>query len=200
MRAARGLGGLRIASRRPVVGSAGPAVSAPTWVIVNAGEPQNPLIPTNTNDSNGGRIIDRLFAGLMSYDDKGTPALEVARSIETTDDRQLSDHSQARLDVQRRLSGDGALVRRRLELRCAGTNAQLQQSFFSPIAGFDEVAAAKPTATTMSGLQVVSDHEFTVRLKGPTIDFKLRLGFFAVLSTTRRRAEGYGGVRPAPDR
>ncbi|MDT5142759.1 MAG: oligopeptide transport system substrate-binding protein, partial [Mycobacterium sp.] len=40
-------------------------------VIVNAGEPQNPLIPTNTNDSNGGRIIDRLFAGLMSYDAKG---------------------------------------------------------------------------------------------------------------------------------
>ena len=42
-------------------------------VIVNAGEPQNPLIPTNTNDSNGGRIIDRLFAGLMSYDAKGRP-------------------------------------------------------------------------------------------------------------------------------
>ena len=55
-------------------------------VIVNAGEPQNPLIPTNTNDSNGGRIIDRLFAGLMSYDAKGTPVLEVASAIETTDD------------------------------------------------------------------------------------------------------------------
>src|SRR5436309_23216 len=39
-------------------------------VIVNAGEPQNPLIPTNTNDTNGGRIVDRLFAGLMSYDAK----------------------------------------------------------------------------------------------------------------------------------
>ena len=55
-------------------------------VIVNAGEPQNPLIPTNTNDSNGGRIVDRLFAGLMSYDAKGAPTLEVAQSIETTDD------------------------------------------------------------------------------------------------------------------
>jgi len=42
-------------------------------VIVNAGEPQNPLIPTNTNDTNGGRIVDRLFAGLMSYDAKGAP-------------------------------------------------------------------------------------------------------------------------------
>ena len=55
-------------------------------VVVNAGEPQNPLIPTNTNDSNGGRIIDRLFAGLMSYDAKGAPELEVAQSIDTSDD------------------------------------------------------------------------------------------------------------------
>jgi oligopeptide transport system substrate-binding protein len=55
-------------------------------VIVNAGEPQNPLIATSTNDSNGGRIIDRLFVGLMSYDAKGTPALEVASAIETADD------------------------------------------------------------------------------------------------------------------
>ena len=55
----------------PVVGCGTGSVRTDV-VIVNAGEPQNPLIPTNTNDSNGGRIIDRLFAGLMSYDDKGT--------------------------------------------------------------------------------------------------------------------------------
>ncbi|MGH3541595.1 MAG: ABC transporter substrate-binding protein, partial [Mycobacterium sp.] len=54
-------------------------------VIINAGEPQNPLIPTNTNDSNGGRVVDRLFAGLTSYDANGTPSLEVAQSIETAD-------------------------------------------------------------------------------------------------------------------
>jgi hypothetical protein len=29
-------------------------------VIVNGGEPQNPLIPTNTNETNGGRIVDRI--------------------------------------------------------------------------------------------------------------------------------------------
>jgi oligopeptide transport system substrate-binding protein len=146
-------------------------------VIVNAGEPQNPLIPTNTNDSNGGRIIDRLFAGLMSYDANGTPALEVAQSIETTDNVNylitlrpgwtFSDGSPVTAHSFVDAWNYGALA----------ANAQLQQSFFSPIAGFDELAAAKPAATTMSGLQVVNDHEFTVRLKAPTIDFKLRLGF-----------------------
>jgi oligopeptide transport system substrate-binding protein len=146
-------------------------------VIVNAGEPQNPLIPTNTNDSNGGRIVDRLFAGLMSYDAKGAPTLEVAQSIETTDDVNyritlkpgwaFSDGSPVTAHSFVDAWNYGAL----------STNAQLQQSFFSPIAGFDEVATPAPTATAMSGLQVVNDHEFTVRLKGPTIDFTLRLGF-----------------------
>ena len=54
-------------------------------VTVNGGEPQNPLVPTNTNENNGGRIVDRLFAGLMSYDAYGVPSLEVAQAIDTTD-------------------------------------------------------------------------------------------------------------------
>jgi len=146
-------------------------------VIVNAGEPQNPLVPTNTNDSNGGRIIDRLFAGLMSYDAKGRPELEVAESIETSDDINyritlkpgwtFSDGTPVTAHSFVDAWNYGALA----------ANAQLQQSFFNPIAGFDEVAAPKPAATTMSGLRVVDDHQFTVKLKAPTIDFKLRLGF-----------------------
>jgi oligopeptide transport system substrate-binding protein len=150
-------------------------------VIVNAGEPQNPLIPTNTNDTNGGRIVDRLFAGLTSYDADGRPELEVAQSIETAD------------DVNYRITlkpgwtfSDGTPVTAQSfvdawNYGALAANAQLQQSFFSPIAGFDAVAAPKPGdgpgPATMSGLRVVDDHQFTVQLKAPTIDFKLRLGF-----------------------
>lgn len=160
------------------VGCGGGALS-PDLVVVNGGEPPNPLIPTNTNDSNGGRIVDRLFAGLMSYDRAGNPSPEVARSIETTD------------NVNYRITlkpgwkfTDGSPVTARSfvdawNYGALSTNAQLQQSFFSPIAGFDEVAGltgdGKPGATTMSGLRVVNDLEFTVRLKAPTIDFTLRL-------------------------
>jgi oligopeptide transport system substrate-binding protein len=134
---------LRIVATAVVVLAAAPLAGCGTGsvrtdvVIVNAGEPQNPLIPTNTNDSNGGRIIDRLFAGLMSYDDKGTPALEVARSIDTTDDVNyritlkpgwtFSDGSPVTAHSFVDAWNYGALA----------TNAQLQQSFFNPIAGFD---------------------------------------------------------------
>jgi oligopeptide transport system substrate-binding protein len=157
----------------------GGGVLSPDLVLVNGGEPPYPLVPTSTNDSNGGRIIDRLFAGLMSYDAAGNPSEEVARSIETTDnvnyrvvlkpDWKFTDGSPVTAHSFVDAWNYGAL----------STNAQLQQSFFSPIDGFDEVSGGKPGPTTMSGLQVVSDLEFTVRLKAPTIDFVLRLGHSA---------------------
>jgi len=161
----------------------GGGVLSPDLVLVNGGEPPYPLVPTSTNDSNGGRIIDRLFAGLMSYDAAGNPSQEVARSIETTDnvnyrialkpDWKFTDGSPVTAHSFVDAWNYGAL----------STNAQLQQSFFSPIDGFDEVSGGtsdgKPGRTAMSGLQVVNDLEFTVRLKAPTIDFLLRLGHSA---------------------
>ncbi len=149
---------------------------SPESVVVNGGEPPNPLVPTGTNDSLGGRILDRLFAGLVSYDAAGKPSPEVAQSVETTDNVnyrivlkpgwKFTDGSPVTAHSFVNAWNYGAL----------STNAQLQQSFFSPIFGYDDVAAAKPSATTMSGLHVVNDLEFDVRLKAPTVDFTLRLG------------------------
>lgn len=161
----------------------GGGVLSPDLVVVNGGEPPNPLIPTGTNDSQGGRILDRLFAGLMSYDAAGHPSFEVAQSIDTADNVNyrvvlkpgwtFTDGSPVTAHSFVDAWNYGAL----------STNAQLQQSFFSPIDGFDAVAGltgdGKPTATTMSGLRVVNELEFTVRLKAPTIDFTLRLGHSA---------------------
>jgi oligopeptide transport system substrate-binding protein len=113
----------------------------------------------------------------MSYDATGRPDLEVAQSIDTT------DAVNYRITLKPGWTfSDGTPVTAHSfvdawNYGALAANAQLQQSFFSPIAGFDDVASANPKATTMSGLHVVDDHEFTVRLKAPTIDFKLRLGF-----------------------
>ncbi|ASL12889.1 extracellular solute-binding protein, family protein 5 [Mycobacterium intracellulare subsp. chimaera] len=161
----------------------GGGVLSPDLVVVNGGEPPDPLIPTGTNDSQGGRILDRLFAGLMSYDAAGHPSPEVAQSIDTTDNVNyrvvlkpgwtFTDGSPVTAHSFVDAWNYGAL----------STNGQLQQSFFSPIDGFDAVAGltgdGKPTATTMSGLRVINDGEFTVRLKAPTIDFRMRLGHSA---------------------
>ncbi|MDT5258064.1 MAG: oligopeptide transport system substrate-binding protein [Mycobacterium sp.] len=170
---------LTAASLAGCLAGCGGGVLSPDLVLVNGGEPPYPLIPTSTNDSNGGRIIDRLFAGLMSYDAAGNPSEEVAQSIETADNVnyrivlkpgwKFTDGSPVTAHSFVDAWNYGAL----------STNAQLQQSFFSPIDGFDEVSGVGAKQATMSGLRVVSDLEFTVRLKAPTIDFLLRLGHSA---------------------
>jgi oligopeptide transport system substrate-binding protein len=182
--AALAVGMLVVAS---LAGCGGGGVLSPDLVLVNGGEPPYPLVPTSTNDSNGGRIIDRLFAGLMSYDAGGHPSEEVAQSIQTTDNVnyrivlkpgwKFTDGSPVTAHSFVDAWNYGAL----------SSNTQLQQSFFGPIDGFDEVAGAtsegkpapKSGRTSMSGLQVVNDLEFTVRLKAPTVDFLLRLGHSA---------------------
>ncbi|OBJ65159.1 peptide ABC transporter substrate-binding protein [Mycobacterium asiaticum] len=164
----------------PVAGCGG-GMLTPDVVVVNAAEPPNPLIPTGTNDSNGGRILDRVFAGLMSYDASGQPSPEVAQSIETT------DNVNYRIVLKpgwKFTDGSPVTAHSFVDAWNYGAdsaNAQLQQNFFSPIAGFDDVAGppgdGKPT--TMSGLHVVNDLEFTVRLKAPTVDFVMSLGHSA---------------------
>ncbi|MBZ4575557.1 ABC transporter substrate-binding protein [Mycobacterium avium subsp. hominissuis] len=157
----------------------GGGVLSPDLVVVNGGEPPNPLVPTGTNDSQGGRILDRLFAGLMSYDAAGNPAPEVAQSIES------GDNVNYRIVLKpgwRFTDGSPVTAHSFVDAWKHGalsTNAQLQQSFFSPIDGYDALAAGQPQQTTMTGLRVVNDLEFTVRLKAPTVDFKLRLGHSA---------------------
>ena len=43
-------------------------------ITANGSEPQNPLIPANTNETGGGKILDLLFAGLVYYDADGDGA------------------------------------------------------------------------------------------------------------------------------
>ncbi|MGX1779077.1 peptide ABC transporter substrate-binding protein [Nocardia brasiliensis] len=146
-------------------------------VTTNHGEPQNPLVPTNTNENMGGRVVDRLFAGLKYYDGNGVAHDEMAEKIETTDrktykitikpDWKFSDGTTVKAKSFVDAWNYGAL----------GTNAQLQSYVFTPILGFDEVSAEKPTAQTMKGLKVVDDRTFTVELKSPSIDFETELGY-----------------------
>jgi oligopeptide transport system substrate-binding protein len=196
MRARPALAAVVLLTAASLAGCGG-GVLSPELVVVNGGEPPNPLVPTGTNDSLGGRILDRLFAGLVSYDADGKPTPEVAQSIETTDNVnyrivlkpgwKFTDGSPVTAHSFVNAWNYGAL----------SANAQLQQDFFSPIAGFDDVAGApgdgKPT--TMSGLQVVNDLEFTVRLKAPTVDFTLRLGhnaFYPLPDIAFRDMAAYG--------
>ncbi|ONM47502.1 ABC transporter substrate-binding protein [Nocardia donostiensis] len=144
-------------------------------IAVNGSEPQNPLVPSNTNENGGGRIVDRLFAGLRRIDADGGLHNEVARSIETTDQQ----HYVIRLEPGWTFS-DGSPVTAHSFVDAWNygaliTNAQLQSYAYAPIVGFDDVQADPPRAQSMSGLRVLDELTFTVDLKAPTIDFRTRL-------------------------
>lgn len=146
-------------------------------IAVNGSEPQNPLVPSNTNENGGGRIVDRLFAGLRRIEADGTLHDEVAESIETADQQ----HYRIRLEPGWTFS-DGSPVTARSFVDAWNygalvTNAQLQSYTYAPIVGFEDLQTDPPRAQTMSGLRVLDALTFTVTLKEPTIDFRTRLAY-----------------------
>ncbi|MCM6776576.1 ABC transporter substrate-binding protein [Nocardia sp. CDC159] len=175
------------------VGCSSPAASD-DLVTVNGAEPQNPLIPTAVNDNFGSRVVERLFAGLKYYDAEGNAHNEVAESIETSDRRHY------RITIKDWKFTDGSAVTAKSfvdawNFGALGSNAQVQNWIFTPIAGYDEVAAKPPRAQTMSGLKVVDDRTFTVELKRPSIDFELGLGhasFYPLPEVAFRDMKAFG--------
>jgi oligopeptide transport system substrate-binding protein len=133
------------------------------------GDPQNPLEPADTNEVQGGKVLDMIFRGLKKYDPKTAKAENmIAESITTKDSQNFdiklksgwtfSNGEPVNADSFINAWNYDALLK----------NAQLNASFFSYIDGYDKVhpdaAGAKSTATTLSGLKKVSDTEFTVKL------------------------------------
>ncbi|MEP6482412.1 MAG: ABC transporter substrate-binding protein, partial [Rhodoglobus sp.] len=121
----------------------------------------------------------------MTYDAKGNLVNEVAKSISTKD----SQHYVVKLNSGWTYS-DGSPVKAQdfvaaWNYGALSTNAQLNNYFFAPIAGYDALNAIDaagnpaPTAKTLSGLKVVSDTEFTIDLANPQSDFPLSLGYTA---------------------
>src|SRR4051812_23780805 len=66
-------------------GGGDPQKNENTEITVFGTEPERPLVPGDTNESGGSKIIDALFTGLMDYDPvSGEPRLANAESFELT--------------------------------------------------------------------------------------------------------------------
>jgi oligopeptide transport system substrate-binding protein len=153
-----------------------PAAGDATAIIkVNGSEPENKLIPTNTNEVGGGRILDSIFAGLAYYDGSGKLVNDLADSI-TVDDP---------TDLTVKLKGDSKFTNgqtvtsdsfiKAWQYGAKFSNKQLNQSWFTDIEGFD---AEKDSELT--GLKKVDDTTFTIKLNTPVAnDFAQRLGYSA---------------------
>jgi oligopeptide transport system substrate-binding protein len=156
-------------------------------------QPENPLIPGNTTETGGGRIVETLFTGLVSYDPKtSNPKNAVADSITSTNDD--AQHYTFKLKEGWKFH-DGTTVKAKnfvdaWNYTVYTPNAQSGASFFSSIQGYSDAhtvdpdetgpeVAPTPAATTMSGLAVVDDYTFTVTLSAPFAVFPTMLGYSA---------------------
>lgn len=141
------------------------------YILVNGTEPQNPLVPGNTNEVGGGRIVDSIFAGLVYYDVDGSPVNDVAESIELEGDK---TYRVTLKDGQ--TFTDGTPVKAENFVNAWNynvANATLSSYFFESILGYEE------GKESMEGLKVIDDKTFTIELNQPEADFPLRLGYSA---------------------
>lgn len=168
-------------------GSSSAGGSDDNIVRVYGCEPQNPLIPTDTNEVCGGDPETLLFSELIGFDAKGNPKNEVADSIEANGDNteytiklkkgwKFTDGTEVKAENFTRAWSYGANAK----------NAQLAASFFAPIQGFEDLQKdGLKGDEQLSGLTVVDDYTFTVKLNAPSSVFKTMLG--------------YSGYAPLPD-
>ena len=150
-------------------------------VSVFGAEPQNPLVPTNTNEAGGGNVIDNVFTGLVTYNPKtAAPEKAVAESITSSDQTQWTIKLQQGWTFHDGTPVTAASFIDAWNYGANGANAQVNQYFFAPIAGYEAVAGedTDPEAT-LAGLTQVSDYEFTVQLSRPNSQFPLMLGYTA---------------------
>ena len=146
-------------------------------------DPERPLLPADTNESEGSQIISGLFTGLVEYDSETSEATMdgVAESITSDDSTTWT------IKLKPWTFHDGTPVTsdsfiKAWNYAANSANAQGGSYFFANVDGYKDlqgVDTAAPAKTEMSGLKKVSDTEFTVTLNAPFRQYPVTVGYNA---------------------
>ncbi|HEV2779162.1 MAG TPA: ABC transporter substrate-binding protein [Actinophytocola sp.] len=157
-------------------------------------EPENPLVPGNTNETGGGAIINALFTGLTTYDPVTSESkMSNAESIETKDSKTFTIKLKKGWKFH-----DGTEVKAKnfvdaWNWTAYSPNGAQTGSFFANIQGYEDVhtedpdgtdgpqKAPEPTSKTMSGLKIIDDYTFEATTAEPFSVFPLTVGYSAFM-------------------
>ncbi|MBM7437407.1 ABC transporter substrate-binding protein [Streptomyces sp. HB132] len=148
-------------------GDSGGGGGADGIVSSSWGDPQNPLEPANTNEVQGGKVLDMVFRGLVRYDPKtGEAQNEIAQKIESTDSQNFTITIKDNWTFS---NGEKITAKSFVDAWNYGAalkNNQKNAYFFQYIDGYDKVhpESGSATADTLSGLKVVNGTTFTAKL------------------------------------
>ncbi|MEU0766982.1 peptide ABC transporter substrate-binding protein [Streptomyces albogriseolus] len=163
-------------------GDSGAVLSA-SW-----GDPQNPLEPSNTNEVQGGKVLDMIFRGLKRYHPETGEAQDMlAEKIETADSQNFTITVK---DGWTFSNGEKVTAQSFVDAWNYGAslrNNQRNAYFFGYIEGYDQVhpEEGEQTADTLSGLKVTGERTFTVKLTQKFSTFPDTLGYNAFVPLPR---------------
>ncbi|MHC5904439.1 peptide ABC transporter substrate-binding protein [Streptomyces sp. S6] len=147
------------------------------------GDPQNPLEPANTNEVQGGKVLDMAFRGLKRYDPETGKANDMlADKIETTDSQNFTVTVK---DGWTFSNGEKVTAKSFVDAwnyAASLKNNQKNAYFFSYIDGFTKTHpenGGAQSADTLSGLKVTGPLTFTIKLSQKFSTFPDTLGYNA---------------------
>ncbi|MFF1626451.1 ABC transporter substrate-binding protein [Streptomyces sp. NPDC058272] len=158
-------------------GGNGSGIVSSSW-----GDPQNPLEPANTNEVQGGKVLDMVFRGLKRYDAKTGAAEDMlADKIDTTDSQNFTITVKGGWKFS---NGEAVTAQSFVDAWNYGAslkNNQKNAYFFGYIEGYDKVHpdSGGQSADTLSGLKVTGTDTFTVKLNQKFSTFPDTLGYAA---------------------
>ena len=172
------LGSMAACGSSSTNGSTSGAKTGSDIITYGNGEPANPLIPGNTNESNGSMVVNTvLFTGLVTTKPDGSLINEDAEEIKAND-----DSSQFDITLKSGLKfSDGTPITsesftKAWSYTANAANGQLNSSFMSVIAGYDDLQKdGLKGDEQLSGLTVKDDTHFTVKLNAPCSIFPTML-------------------------
>lgn len=158
-------------------GGSGSGTVSASW-----GDPQNPLEPANTNEVQGGKVLDMIFRGLKRYNaETGAAEDMLAQKIDTSDSQNFTITIK---DGWKFSNGEAVTAQSFVDAWNYGAslkNNQKNAYFFGYIEGYDKVhpETGSQSADTLSGLKVTGTNTFTVKLNQKFSTFPDTLGYSA---------------------
>ena len=152
--------------------------------------PENPLVPGNTTESEGAQVLEALWTGLIEYSEDGEAEYTgIAESIESEDNQTWTITLKDGWTFH-----DGTPVTAQSfadawNYTAYSPNAQGGSYFFANVEGYSELQApvdeatgeptGEPELTEMSGLNVVDDQTLEVTLSAPFAQYPITVGYTA---------------------
>jgi oligopeptide transport system substrate-binding protein len=156
---------------------AGETSGSGTFSININSDPEKPLIPGDTTESEGAQTIRPLFTGLIEYNnDTVEPEYTgVAESIESSDNINWTVTLKSGWTFHDGTPVTAESFVKAWNYTANAANAQGGAYFFEKVAGYD----GENPKESMEGLKVVDDTHFTVQLSAPFAQFPVMTGYTA---------------------